>query len=86
MKNGVAVWYYRYYDTFGQRTVGRSIGKTNKTLAERYCNELLRQGELVLVKEILFSNYAVDWWNWNHYAYMNTLKKLFGLKTRGNEV
>ena len=44
-KDGTTVWYYRTYDEYGQRTTGRSNGQTNKTLAERYCNELMRKGE-----------------------------------------
>jgi integrase len=70
MKNGFPVYYYRCYDQYGERTVARSTGKTNKTLAERYCNELIRRGELVPVKETLFKNYAVDWWIWERCPYI----------------
>ncbi|MBN2323145.1 MAG: tyrosine-type recombinase/integrase [Spirochaetes bacterium] len=70
MKNGTSVWYYRTYDEYGQRTTGRSTGQINKTLAERYCNDLLKRGELIPVKETLFRNYAADWWLWDRCLYI----------------
>jgi hypothetical protein len=39
---GGSVWYYSTYDSYGRRTAARSTGQTNKTLAERYCNGLMR--------------------------------------------
>ena len=67
---GISVFYYRTYDEFGNRTNGRSTGKTSKTLAERYCNELLRKGELIPVKDIFFKDYAVNWWTWDKCNYI----------------
>lgn len=68
-KDGSRIWYYRTFDRYGQRTTGRSTGETNRTRAERYCNALLRTGQLVPIKEILFETYAADWWIWGKCAY-----------------
>jgi hypothetical protein len=35
MKNGVKVYYYRYYDADGRRTGGRSTGQSSKALAHQ---------------------------------------------------
>ena len=69
-KDGARIWYYRTYDRYGQRTAGRTTGQTNRTLAERHCNALLRQGELVPVREIGFEAYAADWWIWDRCDYI----------------
>ena len=69
-KKGINVYYYRTYDEFGNRTIGRSTGKTSKTLAERYCNDLLRRGELIPVKDVYFNDYAVNWWVWEKCSYI----------------
>ena len=68
-KDGAKIWYYRTYDQYGERTAGRSTGQTNKTKAERYCNSLLRTGELVPIKETVFETYAQDWWIWGKCNY-----------------
>jgi hypothetical protein len=72
MKDGVAVWYYRTYDEYGSRTTGRSTGQTNKTNATKYCNELLRLGELVPIRDISFNNYTTDWWIWERCSYIRS--------------
>lgn len=69
-KNKEFVWYYRTYDEYGQRTVARSTGCTNRTLAERYCNNLLKSGELVPTKETRFAEYAAPWWIWGRCPYI----------------
>jgi hypothetical protein len=45
--SGKVVFYYQAYDGQGRRVCGQSTGKTNKTAAREYCNELLRLGKLV---------------------------------------
>jgi hypothetical protein len=70
IKSGKHVWYYRTYDEYGQRTVARSTGQTNKTLAENYCDELLRRGELVPVKDVSFNDFASIWWVWDKCEYI----------------
>lgn len=64
------IWYYRTYDPYGRRTVARSTGETNKTLAERYCNKLLREGTLVPARVRLFCDYAKNWWEWDRCPYI----------------
>ena len=56
------IWYYRTYDEYGRRTSGRSTGETNKTRAERFCNNLIRKGQLIPTKKTRFGDYATDWW------------------------
>jgi integrase len=41
------VFYYQCYSAAGARQCGQSTGKTTKTAAREYCNELLRLGKLV---------------------------------------
>lgn len=69
-KDGKRVWYYRTYDQYGERTAGRTTHETNRIKAERYCNLLLRTGDLVPIKEIVFEEYAKDWWVWGKCAYV----------------
>jgi integrase len=64
------VWYYRSYDEYGRRTTARSTGQTNRTLAERYCAGLIRTDSLVPIRQIVFSEYAKDWWVWDRCAYI----------------
>jgi hypothetical protein len=68
MKNGRYVYYYRTYDEYGQRTQARSTGKTSRTLAERYCHELMKKGELVPTRELHFADYSRDWWIWDRWS------------------
>jgi site-specific recombinase XerD len=68
-KDGKRIWYYRTYDQYGERTAGCTTGETNRTRAERYCNRLLRTGELVPIKETGFEAYAKDWWVWGKCNY-----------------
>jgi integrase len=65
-----SVWYYRTYDEFGQRTTGRSTGQTSKTLATNHCSKLLREGRLLPTSDLLFEEYAADWWTWGKSEYL----------------
>jgi hypothetical protein len=64
------IWYYRCYDPYGRRTVARSTGETNKTLAERCCNGRLRDGTLIPARVRLFSDFATGWWEWDRCTYI----------------
>lgn len=70
--HGKAVFYYRFYDGDGTRTGGRSTGQINKTLARRYVVGLIKAGRLDPAKEVLFDDYAKDWWKWGACPYLTT--------------
>ena len=70
IKGARHVWYYRTYDEYGRRTSGRSTGETNKTRAERFCNSLIRTGQLIPTKKTRFEDYAKDWWVWERCSYI----------------
>jgi hypothetical protein len=64
------IWYYRTDDPYSRRTVARSTGETNKTLVERFCNRLLRDGTLIPAKVQFFSEFAKGWWVWDRCPYI----------------
>ena len=57
MSNGRKIWYYRTYDEFGNRTNGKTTGKTSKTLAEKYCIELFKNDLLIPDSSMKLSDY-----------------------------
>lgn len=59
MSSGSIVYYYRTYDTQGERTTGRSTHQTSITKARLYCESLLKKGELNSTN-ILLSAYSKD--------------------------
>ena len=72
MKNGKVVYYFRTYDTDGNRTSGRSTGQTTKTAAHTYMNVLIKKGELLQGIEVTFEKYAQDWWIWGRCQYIKS--------------
>ena len=72
MSHGQVVYYYRTYDEFGARTTGRSTGKTTKTAAHAYVQDLIRKDELVPLKRHTFESYVQDWWIWDHCPYIRS--------------
>ena len=70
--HGKAVFYYRFYDSEGLRTGGRSTGQINKALARRYVVGLIKEGRLDPAKEVLFDDYAKDWWLWDRCSYLKS--------------
>lgn len=55
-------WYYRTYDERGVRTTAKTTGKTNKTLAKEYCENLYLSGGLNCSSE-LFGTYALHFFD-----------------------
>lgn len=53
-----SIWYYRCYSPTGERSCGRSTGKTSKTLARQYCQELIAAGKLWTGEAVTFRQYA----------------------------
>ena len=45
MKNGKPVWYYRVYDSDGNRTSGKSTGLTSKTVTKALLGLLNKRNE-----------------------------------------
>lgn len=73
-KKNVIVWYYRTYDERGRRTVGRSTGETSKTLARKYCQELITRNRLIPRKSLTLAAWAEKrrWWIWGECLYIKS--------------
>jgi hypothetical protein len=65
-----AVWYYRTYDEYGQRTIGRSTGQTSKKKANDYIAKLFKAGLLLPTDDLPFEVHAQDWWTWGKSEYL----------------
>jgi len=77
MKNGQVVWLYRAWIAPSKRTSALSTGCTDKRAAKTYCNELLRQGNLIPEQRKnkndnlqTFADLAKDFWNWETSSYI----------------
>jgi integrase len=64
--NGKPVWYFQTYDEQGCRLPGRSTGKTSKSEARIYCDELLRSGRLSAPKVPTLAEWSSErhWYEW----------------------
>lgn len=64
------VWYYRVYDHRNKR-IARSTGETDKIRAMRYCDKLLREGNLIPQHYPTLSQWAEErrWWIWGECLY-----------------
>ena len=65
------VYYYYVYDENGKRHKF-STGQTTKAAAVNYCNTMLKQGKLLpkVEKEILFKDFAKDFWDYDKSVYI----------------
>ncbi|WP_411047000.1 tyrosine-type recombinase/integrase, partial [Treponema primitia] len=65
------VFYYQMYDENGKRLCGHSTGKTTKTAAREFCNQLLKAGKLMPEKEKkpTFGEFAQGWWDFETCRY-----------------
>ena len=72
LNSGKSVWYYYYYNQFGERTVPRSTGFTKKADAFKFCVELLKCDNLANNKT-KFKTFAVDFFEENSAWYKNVL-------------
>lgn len=70
LKSGNTVWYFYYYDQFGNRTVPKSTGKSKKTDAVNYCISLLKSNNLENDKT-KFKTYAYGFFDDNSPWYKN---------------
>ena len=57
------VWYYRTYTPDGKRTAGKSTGCTSKTLADKYCAQLFKNGQLVNHTSLTFGQFAAHFYD-----------------------
>lgn len=72
-KKGIKVWYYRTHDKNGKRTSGRCTGQTSKTLARRYCDQLMMAKELIpQPKSPTLAEWSKErqWWVWEKCSYI----------------
>jgi hypothetical protein len=70
---GKMVYYYQTYDAHGRRTCGHSTGQSTKTGAREYCNNLLREGQLLQKQKKVptFAQYAAGWWDYDTCEYLH---------------
>jgi integrase len=63
---GKPVFYFHAYDAEGRRLTARSTGKTSKSEARAYCDELLRSGRLANPEAPTLSAWieARQWYDW----------------------
>lgn len=72
LPSGSTVWYYYYYDQFGNRTVPKSTGCKKKADAITYCVNLLRTNNLENNKT-KFKTYATGFFDDNSKWYKNKM-------------
>lgn len=76
MKSGKVVYYFQMYDEDGRRLPGKSTGKSNKTAATLYCQQLIREDRLnkqdINNKRPFFKDYAKGWWNFETCEYIQS--------------
>lgn len=70
--SGKTIYYYRTYDTEGNRTTARSTGQTGKSAAKAYCWSLLKQERLIPSRDLSFAEYATDWWLYDKCRYIKS--------------
>ncbi|MFP3041237.1 site-specific integrase [Treponema primitia] len=65
------VFYYQVYDEAGKRLCGHSTGKTTKTAAREFCNQLLKAGKLLPEKDPAptFGGFSEGWWDFETCRY-----------------
>ena len=76
MKSGKTIFYYRTYDEDGERTSGKTTGKTSRTAAKQWCQRQLKQGNLRSEKEIKFSDFSTKWWDWDTCQYVKNKRRI----------
>jgi integrase len=79
LASGKVVYYYQCYDATGQRLCGRSTGKSTKTAAREYCNELLKTGSLIPLESPggrcpTVAEFAKDFWDYDKSEYVRSRK------------
>lgn len=72
LPSGSSVWYYYYYDQFGNRTVPKTTGCSKKTDAFNYCVNLLRTNNLEYNKT-KFKTYAYGFFDEGSAWYKNKM-------------
>jgi integrase len=69
-KPGKYIYYVQFFDEAGNRMTARSTGQTSKAAAETWAVEELKKGLVKTQRNILFSQYAEDWWIWDKCSYI----------------
>ena len=69
-KSGRFIYYCQFYDEYGNRLNAKSTGCTSKAAAENWAHKQLREGLIFTHGNILFKDYAEDWWIWDRCEYI----------------
>lgn len=72
LKSGRKIYYYSIYDGFNRRKQ-YSTGCTKKIDAKRYCNKLFHKERVTIVKDIKFSTYTKDWFDYDTCKYIQSI-------------
>ena len=76
----VVVYYYRTYDSEGNRTPGRSTGQQTITAAKTYVENLLKKKNNLLTKgELTFGKFAENWFLWDRCSYVRKRREGSGI-------
>ena len=70
LPSGKVVYYYRYYDSNGNRTTAKSTGQSTKSAAKTYVEGLLKSGLLSSFADKTLTEYTKDWWVWDRCSYV----------------
>ena len=77
----VVVYYYRTYDSDGNRTPGRSTGQQTITAARTYVENLLKRNTLLTKGELTFGKFSENWFLWDKCSYVKNRR---GQRNRKN--
>ena len=74
----VVVYYYRTYDSDGNRTPGRSTGQQTITAARTYVENLLKRNTLLTKGELTFGKFSENWFLWDKCSYVKDRSSRIG--------
>ena len=69
-KSNTVYYYYRVILSDGTRLSAKSTGKTSRSAARKYCEDLYKKGDLVPHTGVLFETYARSWFDWDSCPYV----------------
>ena len=75
----VVVYYYRTYDSEGNRTPGRSTGQQTITAAKNYVENFLKKNNLLTKGELTFGKFAENWFLWDKCSYVKNRREGGGI-------
>jgi hypothetical protein len=75
----VVVYYYRTYDSDGNRTPGRSTGQQTITAAKNYVENLLKKNTLLTEGGLTFGKFSENWFLWDKCSYVKNRREGSGI-------